>query len=177
MPEVAVGILVGGRVTLGVVEGLVTGQYGSIFPEVFGIVEVVEVIVRGVLRNPRLHDGVGEGGYVVAIFLPFPRVVHPVQTHVLNGAARQVVIEALSDLLGNRDARPDGFVDRPLGVDRGRQAVLEELAAILHDVLAHIAQIQVERALFIRGIGGGETRVLLVEEGGKHPELDELDVR
>ena len=180
--ETVAGVLGAERVALGAVVVFVTLENRlALSVEVVAAIEVVVVATRVVQRREGvlLHGGDGGGRQLRAQFADVIAIgvvllLHSrreaVETHVLINARAGGVVKGVSHRRLVAHAAPLGVAQRRRCVVRtGGQAVLITLQAVLEDILAHLAQVEVEVAAVTVWVG-------LVDERVEHPELDILDV-
>ncbi len=135
-----------------------------------GVVEGRElVLLHGLDRGRGQHlaqplQEVGIGGIGLLVF-----GAEAIETHVLLHARAGGVVEGIGERRLGRHPTPHGVFDVG-GVAVHGQAVFIRLEAVLEDVLAHLAQVEVKvAAVLVVEVG--------VEEGIHHPKLHILDVR
>ena len=171
---IALGLLVAvGRVALRHVDALVSLQDVGVALVEVAAAEVVVVVVGGVEVEHHAHAVVHrhlveEGG--VGRFRAFFLVGQSVQSHVLLGAGsggggKGVGLRSLDgNLTPCRIGKRAGAID-------GDSALIEFLA-VAQDVLAHLAEVDVEVAAIV----GGIALLVGIVEGVHEPELDILHV-
>ena len=173
---VALGrVLVVGRVALRHVDAFVATEDGSLHLVEVGAAEVVVVVVGGVVHDAvegcrtDLSLNLGEEllvGFVRTLLV----VVEAVVAHILQVARAGSGSEGVGHRTLRGNLTPLRIVEALRPVD-GHSALVE-LFAVAEDVLAHLAEVDVEVAAIPVGVG----LVLAVEEGVEEPELDILDV-
>ena len=166
------------RVALGVVDQFVTVENALLLVIVIRTAEIVIVIASRVVA-PRLdHAVVGHDActdhsihpLLIGAVIALLGIRQAIESHILQlaRAARSGKGVSLRGLYGNLT---------PLGGDKRARAVdghaaLIELLTVAEDILAHLAQIDVEVAAIV----GSRTFLAGIDKGIEHPELDILDV-
>ena len=170
-------LLVGiGRVSLGVVDALITVEDALLLLVEVTSTEVV-VVVAGRVVLPCLPDTVvgnhathGIKPLTVGTILAFLLVVKAVEAHILQlartrGGGKGI---GLGGLL--RNLTPLG---RRIGLTAiDRHAALVELLTVAEDIFRHLTEVEVEVATIV----AGRTILTGVDEGIEQPELDILDI-
>ena len=172
---VLLAILFHRRVALGVVVLLVAVGDFYVVLVVEGGAEIAEIVVRRIKQ--RLPVGLRLGavagrnrlqvGCKERLLIPQP-VGRPqaVVSHILVHARSGVIVEGVDNRLGVGHTPPYGGV-HPCHLGRGREAILETLASVAKDVLADIAQVDVQLASRVVGI---------LDERIHQPKLNRLDI-
>ena len=165
-----------GAVALRVVDALVAVLDRGLYLVEIGTAEVVVVVVGGVVHDTVEHLGGhlslnGGEEFLVRLEGAFLLVGEAVEAHILPLARAGGGGESIG-----RVGRLDRYFS-PLCVSEAagavyRHTVLVEFLAVVEHILAHLAQVDVEVAAILLGVGF----VLGVDEGVEHPELDILDV-
>ena len=155
-----------GRVALGVVEIFVALQYALLRGIVVAASEIVVVVACGVGSNAVVHLGTHLAFYGIEIVLVggvgcFACIVESVESHILLLSAARVVVEGINEAVYRGHTAPHGLLGR-VAVATCGEAVFKEFLAVLHNVLGHLAQVEVEVAAHIH---------LFVDERVEHPEF------
>ena len=173
-------LLRGGRVALRTVEMFVSRQNRHFLFVIVGASVVMEIIAGGVVtrREAVIRPAVPYIGRDAALqFRKILAVCRPcqllgsaqtVETHILTGAGAGFIAECYHGTRRLGDVTPDSRIYTTLVGIADRQTVLERFLAVTQNILAHIAEVEIQLAFI--SVGVGQCRV-------HQPELDVLDVR
>ena len=178
---VGLGLLLrGGRVALRTVEMFVSRQNRHFLFIIVGASVVVEVISgRVVARREAVirpavpyigRDAALQLRQILAVCRPCQLLggAQTVETHILTCAGTRLVAEGYYGTGRTRHKTPDSRIYTPLVGFADRQTVLERFLTVTQNILAHVAEVEIQLAFI--PVRVGQCRV-------HQPELDVLDVR
>ena len=167
-----------GRVSLWIVDALVTGKDRFLFVVEIRTTEIV-VVVAGRVVAPSLDDTVvgdhatvddGVEPLLIGTILPLLAIVQTVETDILQVARATTGGEGIGLRGLYRNLTPLGVGERTGAIDG--HATLIELLTVVEHILTHLTQVEIE----VTSIVGGRALLTGIDKRVEQPELNILDV-